>query len=106
MAVQHLTKENFNEVIIRAVKPVIVDFWAPWCNPCKMQAPILEEVSQEIGDEVILAKVNVEEEVELSSTYNILFIPTFIVFKNNQIVDKKMGFLNKEQLISLINKHK
>ncbi len=99
-----LTNENFQASVLSANKPVIVDFWAPWCGPCKVMSPIVEELAGEV-DDVIVGKVNVDENSEIAQKYNILSIPTFIIFKNGQVVEQFSGSMSKEQLRVKIEKH-
>lgn len=99
-----LTNENFDSSVLSADKPVIVDFWAPWCGPCKVMSPIVEELASEVED-VIVGKVNVDENSEIAQKYNILSIPTFIVFKGGQVVEQFSGSMSKEQLRAKIEKH-
>jgi thioredoxin 1 len=95
-----VTKDNFNETIKQGVS--LVDFWAPWCGPCKMQLPIVEELSEELKGQATIAKVNVDEEPELASQFGVMSIPTLIVFKDGQPVDKLVGLQSKESLKSKI----
>ncbi len=99
-----LTNENFEASVLSANKPVIVDFWAPWCGPCKVMSPIVEELAGET-DDVIVGKVNVDENSEIAQKYNILSIPTFIIFKGGQVVEQFSGSMSKEQLRAKIQKH-
>lgn len=95
-----VTKENFEEVI-KSDKIVIVDFWADWCTPCLYIAPILEEIAKE-NDDIILCKVNVDEEEKLSADYNITMIPTMIIFKNGKKENELVGLMSKEQILKYI----
>ena len=104
-AVLHLDSSNFDEVVGKADKPVVVDFWAEWCPPCLMMAPIFEEVAREFSGKAIFAKVNVDEAPELARRYNIMAIPTIMVFVGGKPVDKVVGALGKEGLVSLLMKH-
>ncbi len=91
-----LTKENFNESVQSGV--ALVDFWAPWCGPCKMQLPIVEELSTELAGTATIAKINVDEEPELASQFGVMSIPTLILFKDGQPVDKMVGVQSKDAL--------
>ncbi len=98
------TTENFQESVLQSGKPVLVDFWAPWCGPCKIMAPVVEELAGEMEDAVI-GKVNVDEQGELAQSYNVLSIPTFIIFKGGQVVDQFSGAMSKDQLKERVQKH-
>lgn len=100
MAVMHLTKENF-ESTVKDNKTVLVDFWAPWCGPCKMLGPIVEEIAGEVTDAVI-AKINVDEQPELAQQFAVMSIPTVIVFKDGAAAEKSVGLVPKEQLLNLL----
>lgn len=91
-----VTKDNFNETVSQGVS--LLDFWAPWCGPCKMQLPIVEELSEELKGQATIAKVNVDEEPELASQFGVMSIPTLILFKDGQPVDKLVGLQSKESL--------
>ena len=101
---KELTAENFDETISSAEGLVLVDFWAPWCGPCKMMGPIVDELSEEMSN-VTIAKVNVDENNALSSKYNVLSIPTFILFKNGEVVDQFQGAMGKDALKGKIEGH-
>ncbi|MFC7393711.1 thioredoxin [Scopulibacillus cellulosilyticus] len=103
MAIQNVTDQNFSEAISSGL--VLVDFWAPWCGPCKMIAPVLEEVDSEMSDKVQIVKLNVDDNQNTASEYGVMSIPTLIVFKDGEIVDKVVGFQPKEALINVIEKH-
>jgi thioredoxin 1 len=91
----NLTKQNFQEEVLSAAEVVLVDFWAPWCGPCRMVGPILEEVAAAKAGKVKIAKVNVDENPELSSKFNVMSIPKMIIFKNGRVVEEFVGALPK-----------
>ena len=104
MSIVNVTDQSFkNEV--EAQGTVLVDFWAPWCGPCKMIAPVLEDLDSEIGDKLKIAKVNVDDNPESASRFGVMSIPTLIVFKDGQPVDKIVGFQSKEALKSVVGRH-
>ncbi|WP_147532561.1 thioredoxin [Bacillus marasmi] len=103
MAITHATDETFKNEIGSGV--VLVDFWAPWCGPCKMIAPVLEELDQELGEKAKIVKVDVDENPETAGQFGIMSIPTLLVFKDGQPVDKVVGFSPKEALSDLLAKH-
>lgn len=96
-----LGKDNFNDTIANGV--TLVDFWAEWCGPCRMQLPILEEVSEEIGERATVGKINVDHELELAQRFGVQSIPTLILFKDGEIIDKMVGVQAKETLVDKIN---
>lgn len=102
MAEITLTKDNFDEVVIGAKLPVLVDFWASWCGPCRMVGPVVAKIAEEYEGKVIVGKVNVDEEEELSERYNIMSIPTIIIFKDGEPASISVGAKSKEQLEELL----
>lgn len=104
MAVQHISDQQFKDTVENG-GTVLVDFWAPWCGPCKMIAPVLEELDQEMGDKISIVKLNVDENPETTGRFGIMSIPTLMVFKDGQPVDKIVGFQPKEALAGALNKH-
>ncbi|MDP2940300.1 MAG: thioredoxin [Candidatus Omnitrophota bacterium] len=105
MSLVHLSEKTFNEEVIKSNLPVLVDFWAQWCGPCKRIAPIIDELSQEYAGKIKIAKVNVDEEPNIASRYGIMSIPTLIIFKAGKAVDQIIGLLSKAQLKSKINEN-
>lgn len=103
MAIKHINDSEFQQEISEGV--VVVDLWAPWCGPCKMIAPILEELEQELGDQAKILKLNVDENQETAKNYDVMSIPTLLVFKNGTLVDKTVGFQPKEAFKALIDKY-
>ena len=101
MSAIQVNKDNFQEVVLNSDKPVLVDFWASWCGPCRMVAPILEEIANERSD-VKVCKINVDEEPELASRYNVMSIPTLLVVKEGQVVNQAVGARPKSQILSLL----
>src|SRR5216117_4208858 len=103
MAITHVTDQNFAEQTSSDL--VLVDFWAPWCGPCKMIAPVLEEIDQEMGDQLKIAKLNVDDNPETTAQFGVMSIPTMLLMKEGQVVEKIVGFQSKEQLHSRIIAH-
>ncbi|GGA86180.1 thioredoxin [Ornithinibacillus halotolerans] len=103
MAIKNVTDQNFAEETASGL--VLVDFWAPWCGPCKMIAPVLEEVDGEMSDKVQIVKLDVDENQETASKYGVMSIPTLLLFKDGNVVDQVIGFQPKEALVELVNKH-
>ena len=91
-------EKNFDQTVLKAETPVLVDFWAPWCRPCLMVAPIVEELANEYSGRVNFVRVNVDQNPEVASRYNIMSIPTLIIFKNGQPASHIVGFRPKEEL--------
>ncbi|MDD3278505.1 MAG: thioredoxin [Lachnospiraceae bacterium] len=102
MAALHITKENFEAEVMKSEKPVLVDFWASWCGPCQMVAPVIEELSQEVTD-VKIAKINVDEEPELAAQFRVMNIPTLILLKEGKVAAKVVGAQDKDELLDMIH---
>ena len=102
MAITMLTGNNFEETISSSDIPVIVDFYADWCNPCKRIAPALEEISQEMDGRVLVCKVDVDQSQQLASAYQVMSIPNVISFKNGEIYKRVTGAVSKEELLGLV----
>lgn len=102
--VEVVDQEQFDKDVKGAEGLVLVDFWAPWCGPCKMLAPAYEALSEEYTD-VLFTKVNVDEAGDIGAPYNIMSIPTILIFKDGELVDQKMGAMTKDQLRDLIKKN-
>ena len=100
-----LTKTNFEAEVLQSDKPVLVDFWAPWCGPCRMLAPVLAEGAAEKGDKIKVGKVNVDENPELAAQYGISGIPAMLLFKDGKVVATSVGFKPKPELESFIATH-
>ena len=100
-----LTKTNFEAEVLKSDKPVLVDFWAPWCGPCRMLAPVLAEVAAEKGDKIKVGKVNVDENPELAAQYGISGIPAMLLFKDGKVAGTSVGFKPKAELESFIATH-
>src|SRR6056297_2979189 len=103
MAISKVTDQNFTNETCQGV--VLADFWAPWCGPCKMIAPVLEELDGEMGDKVKIVKLDVDENQETASKYGVMSIPTLLVLKDGEVVDQIVGFQPKEALAGALNKH-
>jgi thioredoxin 1 len=105
MSVLHLTSENFKQEILDYEGVSVVDFWAPWCGPCQMVGPSLDEVAEEMGEKIKVGKVNVDEENSLGQEYEIMSIPAVFIFKNGEIVERMIGAMAKESYVEAVNKY-
>lgn len=98
-----VTDANFQDQVLKSAKPVLVDFWAPWCGPCRMVSPIVEEVGEEYKDKISVAKVNVDDNPQVSGQYGVMSIPTLMVFKNGEPVKSTIGAVPKEALKHMVD---
>jgi len=105
MSVVHVTGDNFESEVLKSESLVLVDFWAPWCGPCRMLGPILEELEKEMGEKVKVCKVNVDEEGGLAQQYGIMSIPAVFVFKGGEVVETMIGLQPKESFEEIVNKY-
>lgn len=99
--IKNITKENFQKEVIESEKTVLLDFFASWCGPCRMLAPVVEEVAEERTD-IIVGKVDIDEEMELAQEFKIMSVPTLAVFKNGQVLHKSAGVVSKREIIELL----
>jgi len=102
MAIIKLTKSNFENEVLNSDKPVLIDFWAPWCGPCRMVAPVIDEVATEAGNAVKVGKINVDEEPQLAAQFSIMSIPTLVVMKNGKVDSVSVGVRSKKQILDMI----
>jgi len=102
---KELTDANFNAEVLQAAKPVLVDFWAPWCGPCRMMAPVIDQIAHELEGKVIVAKMNVDENNQYAQQFGIMSIPTFLVFKGGKVVEQMIGVMDKEEMKGKVEKH-
>lgn len=102
MSIVNLTRNNFKTEVMQSDKTVLIDFWAEWCGPCRMMSPVIDEVAETLSD-VKVCKVNVDEASDLASMFGIESIPTLVVIKNGQTVNKSIGLISKEQVFQLLN---
>ena len=101
MAVIEITKENYETEVLKSDKPVLLDFWAEWCGPCRMVVPLVEEIARERSD-IKVGKVNVDQQSELAREFGVMSIPTLVVIKDGQVVNKAVGARSKKQILDLL----
>lgn len=103
MAALHITKENFEQEVLKSDKPVLLDFWAAWCGPCQMLLPTIEELAEEVTDAKI-CKINVDENPDLAQKYGVMTIPTLIVIKNGEVAETSVGVKPKKKILEMLAK--
>ncbi len=100
-----ISKDNFEEEVLKSDKAVLVDFWAPWCGPCRAVGPIVDELASEYAGKAKISKLNVDDEGEIAAKFRVMSIPTIMIFKDGEVVEKVIGARSKSELTSLIDKH-
>ena len=99
----HVTDANFENAVLKSSLPVVVDFWAPWCGPCRMVLPMMEEIAKEYADKIIVAKVNTDEQTERAMDYRVTTIPTLLFVKNGEVMQRHSGTLSGEKLREMVD---
>ena len=102
MAEVKITRENFEQEVLKSDKPVLIDFWAPWCGPCRMLSPTISDIAEEYKDKVKVGKVNVDEEEELAAMFRVSSIPLLVVMKDGKVVNSAVGVRPKDQIVNMI----
>ena len=102
MSVLHITKENFENEVLKSDRPVLLDFWASWCGPCRMVSPIVDEIAEETTDKKV-CKINVDEQPELAQAFGVMSIPTLVVMKDGEVVGQSVGVKSKEAILQMLN---
>ena len=102
MSVLHITKENFENEVLKSDRPVLLDFWASWCGPCRMVSPIIDEIAEETTDKKVF-KINVDEQPELAQAFGVMSIPTLVVMKDGEVVGQSVGVKSKEAILHMLN---
>lgn len=102
MSVLKITKDNFEKEVLKSDKPILLDFWASWCGPCRMVGPIVEQIAEETSDTARVGKINVDEEQELAQAFQVMSIPTLVVMKDGKVVKSTVGVQSKQALLSML----
>ena len=102
MSVISLNEKNFEEEVLKAEKPVLIDFWASWCGPCRMMSPVVDEIAEEMKDAVKVCKINIDEEQNLAVKYNVMSIPTFVVIRDGKEIGRTIGVQDKEEIKKML----
>ena len=102
MSVLHITKENFENEVLKSDRPVLLDFWASWCGPCRMVSPIIDKIAEETTDKKV-CKINVDEQPELAQAFGVMSIPTLVVMKDGEVVGQSVGVKSKEAILQMLN---
>jgi thioredoxin 1 len=101
----HVTDNNFEQMVLKADKPVLVDYWAEWCGPCRELAPVLDQIALKYAQKIVVAKLNIDENQDTAAKYAVRSIPTLMIFKNGEVEATKVGSLNQSKLAEFINPH-
>ena len=104
MSVTELNKDNFEKEVMEANVPVLIDFWASWCGPCRMMSPVIDKISEEMGDKLKVCKVNVDEEPDLAEKFGVMSIPTFVAIKDGEVLGTSIGLQDEEELLKMFDK--
>ncbi len=102
MSEMNITKNNFEQEVLHSDKPVLIDFWAPWCGPCRMLSPVISEIAEEYGDKIKVCKVNVDDEGESAASFNVMSIPTLVVVKDGKVTNSAVGVRPKAQIVEMM----
>jgi thioredoxin 1 len=102
MSVLKITQDNFEKEVLKADKPVLLDFWAPWCGPCRMVGPVVEDVASETAGSAIVGKINVDEEPGLAQSFRVMSIPTLVVMKDGKVVNTQVGAKSKQAILDML----
>jgi thioredoxin 1 len=102
---REVTDATFGDVVLAADRPILVDFWAPWCGPCRLVSPVVDALGKELADKLLIAKVDIDDNVAVATTYSIFSIPTLVLFKDGREVDRVIGYKRKEDLAARLARH-